>query len=184
VPSRVKARFRNELVPRLKERLGYTNAMALPRLDKIVVSIGIGKYSKEKEGKPRIDAAIRDLITITGQKPRTTIATRAVAGFSLREGQQVGLVVTLRGDRMYDFFDRLINVAIPRVRDFQGLPRRSFDDAGNYSLGIAEHVVFPEIDINQVTGTQGMNVTLGIRARKKDDAVALMEELGLPLRKN
>ena len=162
VPSRVKERYREQIVPALKERLGYESVMAVPRLEKITVSMGL-RTGKDKDARARIEEAAADLTTITGQKPMQTVARRAVAGFGLREGQPVGLQVTLRGDRMYDFFDRLVSVAIPRVRDFQGLPRRAFDQAGNYSLGIREQSVFPEIDINKLTHVQGMNVTLTVR---------------------
>jgi large subunit ribosomal protein L5 len=182
VPSRLKARYRQQIVPRLKERLGYDNVMAMPRLEKVVVSMGLGA-GKEKDAKAKIEEAARDLTTITGQKPKVARARKAVAGFSLRQGQTVGLQVTLRGDRMYDFFDRLVSVAIPRVRDFAGLSRNGFDQGGSYSLGLREQAVFPEIDINQVTHTQGMNITIAVRSRRREDAIALLEEMGLPLAK-
>jgi large subunit ribosomal protein L5 len=180
VPSRVKARYREQVVPELQQKLGYKSVMAVPKLEKITVSMGL-RTGKDKDARARIEAAAADLTTITGQKPRQTVARRAVAGFGLREGLPVGLQVTLRGPRMYDFFDRLVSVAIPRVRDFQGLPRGAFDRAGNYSLGIREQTVFPEVDINKVTHTQGMNVTLTVRSRRPADAEALLEALGFPL---
>lgn len=184
VPSRLKARLREEIAAKLKERLGYDNVMALPHIEKITVSMGVGAAAKDKDGKSRLEAAAKDLTTITAQRPKITRSRKAVAGFALRPDQPVGLMVTLRGDRMYDFFDRLVSVAIPRVRDFAGLSRGGFDDGGSYSLGITEQAVFPEIDINQVQHTQGMNITINVRSRKKEDAVALLEEMGLPLQKS
>jgi large subunit ribosomal protein L5 len=156
--------------------------MAVPKLDKIVVSMGLG-IAKEKDSKTKVEEATRDLTTITGQKPKQTRAHKSVAGFNLRQGLLVGLQVTLRGDRMYDFFDKLVSVAIPRVRDFTGLSRHGFDQAGNYSMGLREQGVFPEVDVNKVQVTQGMNITIGVKSRRREDAVALLEELGLPLAK-
>lgn len=182
VPSRLKERLRQEILPKLGKRLGYDNPMAMPRLDKIVVSMGLG-ISKEKDSKLRQEEAIRDLTVITGQKPRLAPSRKSVAGFNLRAGLIVGLHVTMRGSRMYDFFDRLVSVAIPRIRDFTGLPRRGFDQAGNYSMGVREQGIFPEVDVNKVQMTQGMNITIGIKSRKREDAMALLEELGLPLAK-
>ena len=177
--ARLLERYRNEIVPQLKEALGKDNPLALPRLEKIVVSMGVGKAV---ENKNRLDAAARDLGQIAGQKPAFTRARKSVANFKLRKGQQIGVKVTLRGARAYEFLDRLVSIVIPRIRDFRGLSPRAFDEAGNYNLGISEQVVFPEINLDKVEFVQGMNVTLGIRARKRADAFELLKRLGLPFR--
>jgi large subunit ribosomal protein L5 len=177
--ARLLERYRNEIVPQLKEALGRTNPLALPRLEKVVVSMGVGKAV---ENKNRLDAAARDLGQIAGQKPAFTRARKSVANFKLRKGQQIGVKVTLRGARAYEFLDRLVSIVIPRIRDFRGLSPRAFDEAGNYNLGISEQVVFPEINLDKVEFVQGMNVTLGIRARKRADAFELLKRLGLPFR--
>jgi len=177
--ARLLEKYRSEVVPELKKVLGTQNVLALPRLEKIVVSMGVGKAL---ENKNFLDAAARDLAAITGQKPLVTRARKSVAGFKLRKGQEIGLKVTLRGRRMYEFLDRLISVVIPRIRDFRGLSPRAFDGAGNYNLGISEQVVFPEINIDKVELIQGMNITLGIRARNPGESFELLRRLGLPFR--
>lgn len=177
--ARLLERYRTEVVPQLKKALGTENSLALPRLDKIVVSMGVGKAL---ENKNRLDAAARDLATITGQKPLVTRARKSVAGFKLRKGQEIGLKVTLRGRRMYEFLDRLITVVIPRIRDFRGLSPRAFDDAGNYNMGISEQVVFPEINIDKMEFVQGMNITIGVKARKPEHSFELLRRLGVPFR--
>lgn len=177
--ARLLEKYRSEVVPELKKVLGTQNVLALPRLEKIVVSMGVGKAL---ENKNFLDAAARDLAAITGQKPLVTRARKSVAGFKLRKGQEIGLKVTLRGKRMYEFLDRLISVVIPRIRDFRGLSPRAFDQAGNYNLGISEQVVFPEINIDKVERIQGMNITIGVRARNPQESFELLQRLGMPFR--
>lgn len=177
--ARLLERYNKEVAPALAQSLGYKNRFAVPKLDKIVVSMGVGAAI---ENKNRLDAASKDLTLITGQKPMVTRARMSVAGFKLRKGQAIGLKVTLRGPRMYEFLDRLVSVVIPRIRDFRGLSPKAFDGAGNYNLGVSEQLVFPEINIDKVEFTQGMNITIGIRARKPSDSFALLQKLGLPFR--
>lgn len=177
--ARLLERYRNEIAPMLKEQLGYDNILAVPRLQKIVVSMGVGAAKKDKG---ILETAAQTLATITGQKPLVTRARKAVASFQLRRGMEIGLKVTLRGRRMYEFFDRLVNVAIPRIRDFRGLSLRGFDRFGNYSLGIPEQTVFPEVPVDKVERVLGMNVTICVRARRPSDSEALLRALGLPLR--
>jgi large subunit ribosomal protein L5 len=172
-------RYNQEIVPALAQQLGYANKYSVPKLEKIVVSMGVGAAL---ENKNRLDAAAKDLTAITGQKPMVTRARKSVASFKLRKGQQIGLKVTLRGTRMYEFLDRLVSVVIPRIRDFRGLNPRAFDRAGNYNLGISEQIVFPEINIDKVEFTQGMNITIGVRARKPEDSFELLQKLGVPFR--
>ncbi len=164
----------------LRERLGRDNVMSLPKLEKIVVSMGLGKGRDEPK---RIEAAASDLATITGQKPVLTKSRRSVAGFHLRQGMTVGAKVTLRGSRMYEFLDRLLNVAIPRIRDFRGLPADAFDGRGNYSMGVTEQLVFPEIRIADVQFQQGMNIAFVIRHSQSDEeSRVLLEGFGFPFR--
>jgi large subunit ribosomal protein L5 len=177
--SRLLEKYRNEVVPELKKTLGYKNELAVPRLDKIVISMGIGRAI---ENKNLLSAAEKDLKQIAGQKPAVCKARKSVAGFKLRQGQNVGLKVTLRGKRAYEFLDRLISLVIPRIRDFRGLSPKSFDHAGNYNMGVSEQVVFPEINLDNVEFVQGMNITLGIRARTKEDSFHLLKKLGFPFR--
>ena len=177
--SRLLEKYRTEIVPELKKELGYDNSMAVPRLNKVVVSMGVGAAI---ENKNRLDAAAKDLAIVTGQKPAVTRARKSVAGFKLRQGQEIGLKVTLRGPRMYEFLDRLVSVVLPRIRDFRGLSPRAFDREGNYNLGIAEQVVFPEINLDDVEFVQGMNVTIVVKARKQEDSFALLKRFGVPFR--
>jgi large subunit ribosomal protein L5 len=177
--ARLLEKYRSDVVPELKKSLGTQNVLALPRLDKVVVSMGVGKAL---ENKNFLDAAAKDLATITGQKPMVTRARKSVAGFKLRKGQEIGLKVTLRGKRMYEFLDRLVSIVIPRIRDFRGLSPKAFDSAGNYNLGISEQVVFPEINIDKVEFVQGMNVTIGVRSRGRDESFELLKRLGFPFR--
>ena len=177
--SRLQDRYRNDVVPALKKALGTDNIHALPRIDKIVVSMGVGAAL---ENKNALDAAAKDLGTITGQKPMVCRARKSVAGFKLRKGQSIGLKVTLRGRRAYEFLDRLISVVIPRIRDFRGLSPKAFDQAGNYNLGISEQIVFPEINIDKMEFVQGMNITIGVRSRKADHSFELLKQLGVPFR--
>lgn len=177
--ARLLEKYQKEIQSELGGALGYANRFAVPRLDKIVISMGVGKAL---ENKNRLDAAAKDLALIAGQKPMVTRARKSVAGFKLRTGQQIGLKVTLRGKRMYEFLDRLISIVIPRIRDFRGLNPKAFDQAGNYNLGISEQIVFPEINIDKVEFVQGMNITIGVRARKPSDSLALLQRLGVPFR--
>ena len=164
--SRIEDQYQNEFVPKLMERFSYKNVNEVPRIDKITLSMGVGKAIEHNK---RIDAAAKDLGTIAGQKPVITKARRSVAGFKLREGMPVGTKVTLRGTRMFEFLDRLINLAIPRIRDFRGFSTRAFDGSGNYSLGLAEQMVFPEINIDEVEFVQGLNINITMD-RSTDEA--------------
>ena len=179
MPARLQEKYRTEIVNELKKELKTDNIHALPRLDKIVISMGIGKAI---ENKNLLDAAAKDLAVISGQKPMVTRARKSVANFKLRKGQQIGVKVTLRGARAYEFLDRLISIVIPRIRDFRGLSPKAFDEAGNYNLGISEQLVFPEINLDKVEFVQGMNVTIGVRARNRADSFELLKRLGVPFR--
>jgi len=175
---RLKTRFREEIVPQLRQDLGLTNVMQVPRLDKIVVNMGVGEALKDGR---MLDAAVEDLTTIAGQKPVITRARKSIAGFKLREGNAIGVKVTLRGDRMWEFYDRLVSLAIPRIRDFRGLDPRSFDGRGNYTFGLTEQLIFPEIDYDKVLKVRGMDITIVTTARSDDDGRTLLRALGFPL---
>jgi len=177
--ARLHERYQKEIMPRLAERLGRTNRLSLPRLEKIVVNMGVGKALQDKN---RMEQAAEQLALITGQKAQVTKARRAVSGFRLREGNEIGCRVTLRGQRMYEFLDRLISVALPRIRDFRGVNPRSFDGHGNYSLGLAEQGVFPEIDPDKVNFVQGMDVTFVTSTHNDDEARELLRGFGMPFR--
>ncbi len=182
--ARLLERYKNEIVPKLMERFGYKNRLAVPRLDKIIVSMGIGNG---REDKTRLEQGIRDLALITGQRPAVRRARTSVAAFKIRRGYPVGLMVTLRGRRMYEFLDRLVSVAIPRLRDFRGLSTSAFDGHGNYSLGIGEQLVFPEVNVDEVEVVQGMNITICTTARGRradEEALELLSELGMPFRRS
>jgi large subunit ribosomal protein L5 len=180
VPTpRLMERYRNEILPSLAERLGRKNRLSLPKLEKIVINMGVGKASTEKKF---LEEATDAMKTIAGQKPVITLARKSIAGFKLREGMAIGCKVTLRGRRMYEFLDRLISLALPRVRDFRGLDPNGFDGNGNYSLGLTEQLVFPELNPDKFTHTQGMNVTLVTSAESDDDARELLRGFGMPLR--
>ncbi len=178
-PARALIKYREEVVPALREQFGYTNPMQLPRLVKIVVNMGVGRAT---ENKARIEHATRELAAITGQKPTVRVARKAIAGFKIREGYPVGTAVTLRGTRMWEFFDRLVSVAIPRIRDFRGMPRK-FDGNGNYTVGLSEQSIFPEIQIDKVEFVQGMDVTIVTTAPTDEEGFALLQGLGFPFRK-
>jgi large subunit ribosomal protein L5 len=173
----LKEKYRTEIIPRLKEMGGYRNVMEVPRLEKIVVGIGVGEAIQNARA---MEAAERELPLITGQKPIITRAKRAIAAFRLREGMPIGLKVTLRHDRMYDFIERLIGVVLPRIREFRGVPRDAFDGRGNYSLGIREQTIFPEIDYDKIEKVRGMQVTIVTSARTDEEARQLLEMLGMP----
>lgn len=179
--SRLKERYLTEVVPQLKARLGYENVMQLPKLEKIVLSIGLGEAVQNPKA---LEAAERDLTIISGQHPVITRAKKSVASFKVRTGMSIGMMVTLRGKRMYDFFDKLVNVVLPRFRDFQGLTMDSFDGRGNYSLGIREQIVFPEIDYAKIDKVRGLQVTIVTTAKNDDEARSLLGLAGMPFRKD
>ena len=178
--ARLEEKYRDEILPELARRLGRQNRLSVPRLEKIVVSMGIGDAHQEQA---KLEAASRQLSEITGQKPIVTRARVSVSNFKLRKGMSVGLKVTLRGARMYEFFDRLVSLAIPRVKDFRGLNPSSFDGRGNYNMGLVEQMVFPEIDPAAVTFTQGMNICFQTSAQNGEEALELLSLLGMPFRK-
>ncbi len=177
---RLKEKYRTEVAPALKEQLALDNAMQIPRMEKIVVNMGIGEGVSEPK---QIEAAMEELAIITGQKPRLNRARKSIANFKLRQGNAVGVSVTMRGDRMWEFFDRLVAVAIPRVRDFRGLNPKSFDGRGNYSFGVTEQLIFPEIDYDKVTAVRGMDITICTTAGSDGHAKALLEAFGFPFRR-
>jgi large subunit ribosomal protein L5 len=179
--SRLEERYLTEIVPQLKARLGYGNVMQLPELKRIVLSIGLGEAIQEPKA---LEAAAKDLATISGQHPVTTRAKKSISAFKLRAGVPVGMMVTLRGRRMYDFFDKLVSVVLPRFRDFRGVSRDSFDGRGNYSLGMKEQIVFPEIDYDKVDKIRGLEVTIVTTAKNDDEARTLLELMGMPFRRN
>jgi len=174
---RLKVRYREEVLPGLRQELGYANSMQVPRLQKVVINMGVGDALKDAR---MLEAATQDLAVITGQRAVVTKARKSIAGFKLREGMSIGAKVTLRGDRMWEFVDRLITVAIPRIRDFRGLSRRSFDGHGNYTLGLTEQLIFPEIDYDKVVKVRGMDITVATTARTDDEGRALLIALGFP----
>jgi len=176
---RLKEKYSNEVVPALKERFKYANVMQVPKLDKIVVNIGVGEAVADPK---TLDFAVRDLEAITGQKAIITRAKKSIAAFKVRAGMPIGCKVTLRGDRMYEFFDRLVNVALPRVRDFRGVSSKSFDGRGNYSLGIREQLIFPEIDYDKVDKIRGLEITIGTTAKTDEEAYELLKLMGFPFR--
>jgi large subunit ribosomal protein L5 len=180
VTPRLKQIYTDTLAAQVKEELGIANPMEIPRLTKIVVNMGLGEAINDKG---IIDAAVEDLAAITGQKPKVNKARKSVANFKLREGMPIGASVTMRGDRMWEFFDRLIAVAIPRIRDFRGLNPRSFDGRGNFTFGVTEQLIFPEIDFDKVNKVRGMDITICTTARDDDGAQALLEAFGFPFRR-
>ena len=179
--ARLMDRYHKEILPELGKKFGRTNRLSLPKLQKIVVNMGVGKALQEKG---RMEASAEQLTQITGQRAQITKARIAVSGFRLREGNEIGCRVTLRGRRMYEFLDRLISIALPRIRDFRGVNPKSFDGNGNYSLGLAEQLVFPEIDPDKVNFTQGMDVTFVTSTRNDDEARELLRLFGMPFRES
>jgi large subunit ribosomal protein L5 len=175
---RLKMRYSEEILPRLRSERGMANPMQVPRLEKIVINMGIGEAVKDAR---MLEAAVDDLTTITGQKPVITKARKSIAGFKLREGMSIGAKVTLRGARMWEFLDRLISTALPRIRDFRGLDPKAFDGRWNYTIGVTEQLIFPEIDYDKVVKVRGMDITIVTTARNDDDGRALLHALGLPL---
>jgi large subunit ribosomal protein L5 len=178
---RLQERYRTEIVPQIMERFSIPNIMAVPRIEKISVNMGVGVAT---ENRRRLDTAMTDLGIITGQRPAITRARGSHSGFKVREGNAIGCRVTLRGARMYEFLDRLISIAIPRIRDFRGLPTKSFDGRGNYSMGLSEQIVFPEIDIDKVEFPQGMNVTITIRNSTDEQSFELLRLFGMPFKRD
>jgi len=178
--SRMEEKYLTEVAPQLKARLGYDNIMQLPKLRKIVLNIGLGEATQEPKA---LESAGKDLATISGQHPVTTRAKKSISAFKLRAGVPIGMMVTLRGKRMYDFFDKLVNVVLPRFRDFRGVSRDSFDGRGNYSLGMKEQIVFPEIDYDKVDKIRGLEVTIVTTAKDDDEARTLLELMGMPFRR-
>jgi len=176
----LKERYQKEIVPALKKSLGVDNVMEVPRLQKVVLNIGIGQAQGEAKV---LDAAVEDLATITGQKPVVTKARKSIANFKLREGVSIGVKVTLRGDRMWAFFDRLVNLALPRVRDFRGVSPNAFDGRGNYTMGFNEQLVFPEIQYDSIEQVRGLEVTIVTTARNDEEGRALLQMLGMPFRR-
>ena len=174
---RLKGQFRTEIIPQMMREFNYSNPMEVPRLQKIVLNIGLGEALVNGRA---LEAATQDLTTISGQKPVTTRARKSIAGFKIRQGNAIGAAVTLRGDRMYHFLDRLVNTALPRIRDFRGIPRRGMDGRGNFSLGIREQIIFPEIDYNSIDRIRGLQVTIATTARNDAEAMRLLELYGFP----
>lgn len=175
--ARLKEKYLQEVAPAMQKQFNYTNVMAIPKLDKVVVNIGLGEAIDNPKA---LDAAVQDMTTITGQKPIVTKAKKSIAGFKLREGMPIGVKVTLRGDRMYEFIDRLFNVALPRVRDFRGVSGTSFDGRGNYSLGLREQLIFPEIDYDKIDKIRGMQIAFTTTAETDEEGKELLKLLGMP----
>ena len=178
--ARLEEKYLTEVTPQLKAELGYNNIMQLPKLGKIVLSIGLGEATQDPKA---LEATEKDLATISGQHPVTTRAKKSISSFKLRAGMPIGMMVTLRGKRMYDFFDKLVNVVLPRFRDFRGVSRDSFDGRGNYSLGMKEQIGFPEIDYDKVDKIRGLEVTIVTTAKNDDEARTLLELMGMPFRR-
>jgi len=177
--ARLKDKYKSEVAPALAKEFNITNPMAVPKIEKIVVNMGLGEASSNAK---ILDTAGDELRAITGQKPVITKAKKSIAAFKLRQGMNIGTMVTLRGDRMYEFLDRLISVALPRVRDFRGVSGKAFDGRGNYTLGVREQLIFPEIDFNKVDKTRGMNISIVTTAKSDDQARSLLRALGMPFR--
>jgi large subunit ribosomal protein L5 len=178
---RLKARYDEQVRDRLKEQLGLPNVMMVPRLEKIVINMGVGRATQQQS---LLEGAVRDLAAIAGQKPLVTRAKKSIASFKLREGNPIGCKVTLRGDRMWEFLDRLISLAIPRIRDFRGLPPRGFDGRGNYTFGVTEQLIFPEIDYDKIDAPRGMDITIVTTARTNAEGRALLDAFGFPFRRD
>jgi large subunit ribosomal protein L5 len=177
--ARLRDQYKTTAVPALIKEFSYPNVMAVPKLEKITINIGMGEATQNPK---LMDGAVAELAQISGQKPVVTKARKSIAAFKLRENMSIGCMVTLRGDRMYEFLDRLVNVALPRVRDFRGVSTKSFDGRGNYTLGIKDQLLFPEIDYNKVEKTKGMNISITTTARTDAEGLALLRHLGMPFR--
>ncbi|MBW7957801.1 MAG: 50S ribosomal protein L5 [Deltaproteobacteria bacterium] len=176
---RLKEKFDKEVVPAMMKEFSYSNVMQVPKLEKIVLNIGLGEAVKEIK---IIDAASRDLAAITGQKPVVTKAKKSIATYKLRAGMPIGCMVTLRGAKMFEFFDRLVSFAAPRIRDFKGMPDKSFDGRGNYTIGVKEQIIFPEIEYDKIDKIRGLNITINTTAKSDEEAKALLRHLGMPFR--
>ena len=179
--SQLKERYKKEIIPKLIKSAGYKNIMQVPHLDKVVLNIGLGEATQNVKV---LEAAERDLTAISGQHPVITRAKKSIAAFRLRSGMPIGLKVTLRGERMYDFFDKVVNVTLPRMREFQGVPQNSFDGRGNYTLGIKEQLIFPEIDYDKIDKTRGLEISIITTAETDDEGRHLLEALGMPFQKD
>ena len=177
--ARLKEKYKNEIAPAIAKEFGIENPMAIPKIEKIIVNMGVGEAIANSK---ILDTAVEELRTVTGQKPVITKAKKSIAAFKLRQGMPIGSMVTLRGNRMYEFLDRLISVALPRVRDFRGISAKAFDGRGNYTLGVREQLIFPEIDFNKVDKTRGMNISIVTTAKNDEQARALLKALGMPFR--
>ena len=177
--ARLKARYNDELKAKLKEELGIKNVMEIPRITKITLNMGVGAAATDKK---LLEGAVADMQLIAGQKPVVTLARKSIAGFKIRDGWPIGCKVTLRGDQMYEFLDRLISIAIPRIRDFRGFSSKSFDGRGNYSMGLKEQIVFPEIDFDKIDRIRGLDITITTTARSDDEGSALMRAFGFPFK--
>lgn len=175
--ARLKNEYVNSIAPALQEKFGYKNVMAIPKLDKVIINIGLGEAVDNPKA---LDGAVDDITRISGQKPVVTRAKKSIAGFKIREGMPIGVKVTLRGDRMYEFIDRLFNVALPRVRDFRGVSAKSFDGRGNYSLGLTEQLLFPEIDYDKIDKVRGMQIAFTTTAKTDEEGKELLKLLGMP----
>lgn len=177
--ARMKERYQRDVVPALTKEFGFRNPMEVPKVEKVVINIGMGEALQNAKS---MDAALGDLTAIAGQKPVVTRARKSIANFKLRQGQPIGAMVTLRGERMYEFLDRLISIALPRIRDFRGVSRRSFDGRGNYSIGLREQIVFPEVDYDRVDKLRGLEVAIVTTARNDNEGYALLKNMGMPFR--
>lgn len=178
--ARLKDLYQKEIVPEMMDRFSYKNKMQVPKVYKVVVNVGVGSAKQESK---HLDSAVSELSMKTGQKPVVTRAKKSIAGFKLREGMKIGCKVTLRGERMYEFLDRLLSVSLPRIRDFRGLSPRSFDGRGNYNIGITEQLIFPEVDYDEVEAIRGMNITIATTANNDEEAFELLNSFGFPFRK-
>jgi len=179
--ARLREHYVKNVVPALTKEFGYKNVMAVPKLEKVTLNVGLGEATQNPK---LMDGAVNELTAIAGQKPIVTKAKKSIAQFKLRENMSIGTMVTLRGDRMYEFMDRLMNVALPRVRDFRGVSKKSFDGRGNYTLGMKDQLIFPEIDYNKVEKTKGMNICITTTARNDAEALELLKLMGMPFRQN
>lgn len=178
--NRLKAKYNDEIIPSLKEKFNYSNVMEIPKLEKIVINMGVGDATTNSK---LLEAAVEDLKIITGQQPVITKSKKAIAGFKLREGQGIGCKVTLRGENMYNFLDKLISITLPRVRDFRGISNRSFDGRGNYTLGLTEQLIFSEIEYDKVVKVRGMDIVFVTTAKTNEEALALLQGFGMPFKK-
>ncbi|RPH75684.1 50S ribosomal protein L5 [bacterium] len=177
--SRLREKYQKEVAPAIRERFGYKNVMEIPRLDKVVINMGVGEATGDAKA---IDAAVNDLTAIAGQKPIVTRAKKSIAAFKVRAGMPIGVKVTLRGERMYEFLDKLFNLSLPRIRDFRGVPPKSFDGRGNYTLGLREQLIFPEINIDKIDKVRGMDIVIVSTAKTDEQAFELLKLMGMPFR--